>query len=265
MISCMFQDTPFLHEHAIEPADLGSDPMCNFGKEMQYNKGLLRAIKKIQIPMSPSQRITTSFGVSSKDLQKARRMAKRIRASVACARCKSAKSKCSDFRPCKHCSDLGGVCNEAINVQGKEVAKRQICNPSKVEIEVTTCQPNSSTERPTGRPTHFNRNEILSTPWSLPVPINTDVYQSIPSALRCWPPANQFNPTPSRFVSSQSPAFGWQQASLIPALPPAIAGLLMQNEPAAAAVSVPPPMALRPATALQLLIALSARPPTSGC
>ena len=39
----------------------------------------------------------------SKQIQKARQMAKRSRTAVACVRCKAAKSKCSDFRPCKQC------------------------------------------------------------------------------------------------------------------------------------------------------------------
>jgi hypothetical protein len=47
---------------------------------------------------------TSAMGVSSRDLQKARRIAKRRRASVACNRCKAAKTKCSDYRPCKQCS-----------------------------------------------------------------------------------------------------------------------------------------------------------------
>jgi hypothetical protein len=42
-------------------------------------------------------------GISTKDLQKARRNAERKRASVACARCKAGKTKCSDYRPCKKC------------------------------------------------------------------------------------------------------------------------------------------------------------------
>jgi hypothetical protein len=45
--------------------------------------------------------------VSSTDIQKARRHAKRKRASSACDRCKTAKVRCSDYRPCKHCEESG--------------------------------------------------------------------------------------------------------------------------------------------------------------
>ena len=48
--------------------------------------------------------------VSSKEIQRVRRLAKRVRAAVACARCKSFKVKCNDYRPCKQCSDNSCVC-----------------------------------------------------------------------------------------------------------------------------------------------------------
>ena len=41
--------------------------------------------------------------VSTKDLQKARQYAKRKRVAVACTRCKGAKTRCSDYRPCSQC------------------------------------------------------------------------------------------------------------------------------------------------------------------
>ena len=44
---------------------------------------------------------------SSKDLQKVRRNAKRSRVVAACVPCKSARTRCSDYRPCKRCSDSG--------------------------------------------------------------------------------------------------------------------------------------------------------------
>ena len=52
------------------------------------------------------------MSVSTKDLQIARRNAKRTRASKACVRCKSSKTQCSDYRPCKRCKNtgLGGIC-----------------------------------------------------------------------------------------------------------------------------------------------------------
>ena len=51
--------------------------------------------------------------VSSKEIQKARQMAKRSRTAVACVRCKAAKSKCSDYRPCKQCVNSNSRCAEA--------------------------------------------------------------------------------------------------------------------------------------------------------
>jgi hypothetical protein len=48
------------------------------------------------------------IGTSSQAIQKARRSAKRVRTFVACARCKTGKTKCSDYRPCKQCSNSKG-------------------------------------------------------------------------------------------------------------------------------------------------------------
>ena len=50
--------------------------------------------------------------ISTDDLQKARRNAKRSRAFAACVPCKSARAQCSDYRPCKRCSNSGkgGYC-----------------------------------------------------------------------------------------------------------------------------------------------------------
>ncbi len=58
------------------------------------------------------------MGVSSKDIQKARQMAKRNRSALACAQCKTAKSKCSDYRPCKHCVVMKVPCQEVFAKKG---------------------------------------------------------------------------------------------------------------------------------------------------
>ena len=50
--------------------------------------------------------------MSFKAIQKARQMARRTRAAVACARCKAAKMRCSDFRPCKKCTQSKSPCQE---------------------------------------------------------------------------------------------------------------------------------------------------------
>ena len=51
--------------------------------------------------------------VSSKEIQKARRTAKRTRSAIACVRCKLSKVKCNDFRPCKHCTESVNLCQDA--------------------------------------------------------------------------------------------------------------------------------------------------------
>ena len=61
--------------------------------------------------------------VSSKDIQVARRSAKRTRALSACMRCKRAKIKCSDFRPCKSCTDaqIGPSCRDTTTTTKKSI------------------------------------------------------------------------------------------------------------------------------------------------
>jgi hypothetical protein len=48
--------------------------------------------------------------VSSDEIRRVRKNAKRTRAFVACVRCKVAKIKCSGYRPCKRCCDSNVAC-----------------------------------------------------------------------------------------------------------------------------------------------------------
>ena len=48
---------------------------------------------------------------TSKDLLQARQSAKRSRVSIACSPCKSAKTKCSTYRPCSRCLNATVGCN----------------------------------------------------------------------------------------------------------------------------------------------------------
>ena len=48
--------------------------------------------------------------VSSRDLQRVRRMARRSRTLNSCTSCKTARTKCNDFRPCSRCRRLGLAC-----------------------------------------------------------------------------------------------------------------------------------------------------------
>jgi hypothetical protein len=71
---------------------------------------------------------STHCGVSSLDIQNARKKAKRIRVSVACARCKSGKIKCSDFRPCRSCVRCGiaSECSDSSIQDGPRIFPRKI-------------------------------------------------------------------------------------------------------------------------------------------
>jgi hypothetical protein len=72
--------------------------------------------------------------VSSKVLLKARRMAKRNRTSVACARCKMAKSKCAEYRPCKRCVRSREECKPAVKRSTTKVSSHASSNiPQHVE------------------------------------------------------------------------------------------------------------------------------------
>ena len=63
---------------------------------------------------------------SSKEIQKARSVAKRSRVSVACSSCKATKVKCSDFRPCKRCSNSEKKCE---GPSGEDFANHQSARP----------------------------------------------------------------------------------------------------------------------------------------
>ena len=76
------------------------------------------------------------MSVSAEDLQKARRNAKRSRAFAACVPCKSARTQCADYRPCKRCADSGksGTCVDQNETNHKkayrfEATASQISSP----------------------------------------------------------------------------------------------------------------------------------------
>ena len=69
--------------------------------------------------------------VSTDDLQKARRNAKRSRAFAACVSCKSARTQCSDYRPCKRCAGFrkGGDCVDQNETNSKKAYRIEMTNP----------------------------------------------------------------------------------------------------------------------------------------
>ena len=69
-------------------------------------------------------------------LLRARRMAQRTRASAACLRCKANKVRCSDYRPCAQCREVGAA-STCTDLQ----SARRSSSASADE----TCQPLSTT------------------------------------------------------------------------------------------------------------------------
>jgi hypothetical protein len=67
-----------------------------------------------------SEGVVMFHSVSSLDIQRARRIAKRIRSSVACKSCKASKAKCSDFRPCSRCNRSKVDCSDKAAGDGQD-------------------------------------------------------------------------------------------------------------------------------------------------
>jgi hypothetical protein len=74
--------------------------------------------------------------VSSKEIQVARRNAKRTRSAVACVRCKMGKIKCSDYRPCKGCV----ISNKSRTCEETSVKKRKILSDQTIFEQVVALQ-----------------------------------------------------------------------------------------------------------------------------
>jgi hypothetical protein len=74
--------------------------------------------------------------VSSKEIQVARRNAKRTRSAVACVRCKMGKIKCSDYRPCKGCV----ISNKSRTCEETSVKKRKILSDQTIFEQVVAFQ-----------------------------------------------------------------------------------------------------------------------------
>ena len=81
---------------------------------------------------------------SSDALQEIRRNAKRSRVSAACVPCKSARTRCSDYRPCKRCSNTGkgGYCvdqNETNHKKAYHLAATSEMPSPDAETITTSC------------------------------------------------------------------------------------------------------------------------------
>ena len=90
------------------------------------------------------QRLVFVSMSSSDALQEIRRNAKRSRVSAACVPCKSARTRCSDYRPCKRCSNTGkgGYCvdqNETNHKKAYHLAATSEMPSPDAETITTSC------------------------------------------------------------------------------------------------------------------------------
>ena len=205
-------------------------------------------------------------------------MAQRTRSSIACARCKSTKTKCSDYRPCKHCSYLRIACQEVHKAeQHRSVHMQPIKNEPLLDCAPSTTRHVPFFDRKSSssnweNSTEFNRSLPSSqlrglvssfssfsysqecrasstmTQYNLPspqLPFDFNTNQAIRSPSHLNPQCNTF-PTGQLSGASTSHAMPFL------ALPPPAAGLLLPP----ITFAIPPAPALPPATALRLLLSL---------
>ena len=108
--------------------------------------------------------------VSSKDLLKARQSAKRSRTSVACARCKVAKIKCTEYRPCKRCVKSRVVCDE-----GKPEVYERPHGPREIPIP---CEPYTLLDLPDQSQPIFQETAPIHLHYGTVIDVNAIVRQS---------------------------------------------------------------------------------------
>ena len=219
------------------------------------------------------------FGISSKDLLKARQIAKRKRTSVACGQCRLTKSKCSDYRPCKQCvaTQNGPNCFEKIERAKEKKGKSEITafsypfqhlpvqqqsRPDQVEISLIKLpeEPNHhpSTSvlpqvlQPAIHQSFFNRSDPSDIAPQLPSDIAPQLLPPITSSLSI--PYMPHLPIPFCLNSEQhsvAPTWSTQR------LPPLMALLLSGNNP----LSPSPPTAALALSRLLLAMASAAPQP----
>ena len=123
--------------------------------------------------------------VSSEDIQKARQTAKRSRTSVACSRCKTGKMKCSDYRPCKQCTNSKIACVEVrektssgADTVEKSLAWRRSERASKIyHLVHQPSQPVGAAKLLAGQRQDLNQKETLGSPsHSVSKSLNTSDY-----------------------------------------------------------------------------------------
>ena len=214
--------------------------------------------------------------VTSKAIQKARQMAKRNRTSVACARCKSAKIKCSIYRPCKQCVDANSCCTEANKVKSfpqntafsldgsSEHRNQSLCNAEANQSAHISSRHSqntgldcSSLPDPYQDPVSSSACSSFNTPkMVIPVIPSTEVLSFH------YPTTNFIGFTSSSIFGATNPSAASRLAPYQSSLPPALSALLHTSAYSRDSLTLPPLRIAMPSTAssLQLVSALLSPP-----
>ena len=75
--------------------------------------GIREAGEEKQDQVQPPPRISETNGSSSAKKKRKKNMTQRICVSRACSKCRAARKKCSDKRPCERCASLGIPCSDS--------------------------------------------------------------------------------------------------------------------------------------------------------
>jgi hypothetical protein len=94
--------------------------------------------------MQTQMQIIRRLDLKGDPLLRARRMALRSRAAMACVPCKARKSKCSDHRPCKRCKSAGGTLNCLDTSSPQSKSSADLSSPTSTSDHELNCSATST-------------------------------------------------------------------------------------------------------------------------
>jgi hypothetical protein len=127
----------------------------------------------------------------SKEIRRARQMAKRNRAFAACLRCKSSKVKCADYRPCKRCANGGFECSGSSDYQTNTDGPP--LNDEVLSMHKTSWSPDSINSPKKIINEELEANPGPTGPSNMPVSLDVShIQQLLPGFHTLFSPQNEF-------------------------------------------------------------------------